>query len=179
MKNNDKNFDWSFFIKDLDSLPDFSRSWEDDFLKNTSLFLPEGKEKKILEVGCSNGRWLRWFNKKHGYLAYGIDNNKAGFKKDEAINFKEGDGKKIFFPDGFFDIVFSLGLVEHFKKEEKAQLLLKKTGPFLTRQLQRCYVGSLLAFWTLLDFQLNLLAFIKAFEAVSLNLAMMNKNITA
>jgi len=125
-----KNFDWSYHIDALGDLPDIKMFWEKQFVSAVKNTVPKGKIKKILEVGCSNGRWLRWFKNEYDCEVFGLDNNPEGFRKDGIVNFEVGDCQKMPYQDNFFDIVFSLGLAEHFKKEEKA-LLLKEQARVL------------------------------------------------
>jgi len=83
----------------------------------------------VLEIGCSNGRWLRWFHKEYGCEVYGLDNNAAGFGKRD-VNFITGDAFKLPCRDSSFDAVFSKGFMEHFKKHERF-LLLKEQARVL------------------------------------------------
>lgn len=130
---------WKEYIKELSDFPPLIQKWEYDFIQATSDFIPKNKIKKVLEVGCSNGRWLRWFNKEYNCEVYGVDNNPAGFKKEDVIDFTLGDAKNLPYKDETFDVVFSMGLIEHFLKEEKYQILKEqsrvlKNGGFLVCQ---------------------------------------------
>jgi len=136
MEQKNKSFDWSGHIKALGNFPDMKMLWERQFVFSVLNNVNKNGTGKVLEVGCSNGRWLRWFKSEYGYEAFGLDNNSEGFKDDTGIDFKVGDCRKMPYPDNSFDIVFSLGLLEHFNKKEKALLLneqyrVLKGGGFL------------------------------------------------
>jgi len=117
-----KQFDWSKHIEYLNDFPDIKMTWEKQFVLTVLNIISKDKIKKALEVGCSNGRWLRWFKKEYNCQIYGLDNNAGGFVGQD-INFQVGDGRNMPFGDKSFDLVFSLGLVEHFIREEKIKLL--------------------------------------------------------
>lgn len=79
--------------------------------------------KTILDVGCGVGRTMSKF-KKLGFEVVGIDNSKTSIAICEKRGFKVG--REIFetditqnkFSDSSFDVVFSEGLLEHFKNYE-------------------------------------------------------------
>jgi SAM-dependent methyltransferase len=130
---NQRELDWRIYIKELSDFPTFIHQWEKDLIREITSKCQRDKVRKVLEVGCSNGRWLRWFSKEYNCPVYGADNNPAGFKKRD-INFTLADGLHLPYKNETFDIVFSLGLVEHFTIKEKNQILkeqvfvLKKGG---------------------------------------------------
>ena len=100
----------------------------------------------ILDVGCSNGRYLilskKIFEAKE---LVGIDI--IGFKR-KKIKFLIGDCHNLPIKNNSFDLVYSLGLLEHFKKEERVKILreqtrvLKTEGYFLLL-IPNCTIGSL------------------------------------
>jgi len=112
------NFDWSSHIKTLNDLPDIKMFWEKQFVSSVLNKMPKVEINKALGVGCSNGRWLRWFKKEYVCEVFGLDNNEQGFNGTD-INFKTGDCRSLPYEKKSFDLVFSLGLIEYFKKEEK------------------------------------------------------------
>lgn len=89
---------------------------------------------RVLEVGCSNGRWLKWFKKEYEAETYGVDTNDTG--KERVDNFYCANGLKLPFDDETFDVVYSMGLIEHLKTSrlqfklisEHARVVKKKTG---------------------------------------------------
>jgi|WetSurMetagenome_2_1015567.scaffolds.fasta_scaffold00286_22 SAM-dependent methyltransferase len=91
-----------------------------------------------LEVGCSNGRYLRYMG---SFLPierfYGLDIISTGFS-DKQIDFIKGNGLSLPFSDNSFDFVSSFGVIEHFDKNGRKTMLegmiriLKPGGILLT-----------------------------------------------
>lgn len=96
---------------------------------------------KILEVGCGSSFVSLYFAKR-GYLVTCLDINKfileiaqKNFKKEGVEGkFIVGDGEKLPFKNGDFDVVTSFGLLEHFEDPSKAIVemarILKPNGLF-------------------------------------------------
>lgn len=111
----------------------------------TSLFkkyLPFNPHFRCLEVGCVPGRLLIAFHKMFGYKIYGVDySDKINLvRKNMSVNkIKEYKVYKAdilkFKPKIKFDVVFSFGLIEHFKDPTlyiaKMASLVKKGGYFI------------------------------------------------
>jgi SAM-dependent methyltransferase len=81
------------------------------------LFIKYIKENmKILESGCGLGKWVFYFHRL-GYNIIGLDwsQNTVDFIKsyDKNINIQKGDARSSDFKDKEFDLVLSLGTVEH------------------------------------------------------------------
>jgi ubiquinone/menaquinone biosynthesis C-methylase UbiE len=79
------------------------------------------KNAKILDIGCGTGRTLIWF-RKHGFKnSIGMDHSKSSISLCEKNGLKKGKDvfqRNIFSPrfrTNSFDLVFSEGLLEHFK----------------------------------------------------------------
>jgi ubiquinone/menaquinone biosynthesis C-methylase UbiE len=121
------NFNWTSHIKTLGDFPEIKMLGEKQLVSAIKNAVPKGNIKKVLEVGCSNGRWLRWFKKEYNCEVFGLDNNSEGFVNNQDIDFTVGDARKMPFKDNSFDLVFSLGLVEHFNKKERELLLKEQT----------------------------------------------------
>lgn len=121
-----EQFNWTDYVTKLTDLPSLSSQWEKDMVKEITDKISKGEIEKILEVGCSNGRWLRWFCKEYDCKAYGVDTNASGFKKRD-VNFMAGDAFNLPYRDNAFDAVFSKGFIEHFKKYERYLLLKEQT----------------------------------------------------
>ena len=99
--------------------------------------------KKILEIGCAKGKQLIYFSKEFGYEVCGIDYSEKGValaKQNLKIAGVEGtilceDIFQTSFKEKSFDIVYSMGLIEHF--EDPADIidthikLLKKGGTLI------------------------------------------------
>lgn len=105
-------------------------------------FLDKGN-KKILEIGCAKGKQLIHFSKEFGYEVCGIDYSEKGVelaKQNLKIAGVEGtilceDVFQTSFKEESFDIVYSMGLIEHF--EDPSEIidthikLLKKGGTLI------------------------------------------------
>lgn len=87
--------------------------------------LPQGKGKRILEIGCAPGGWLVYFHRELGYDVYGVDYSQVGCELTKETLKKNGVTGEIICEDvfdasflnkyeEFFDVVYSLGVVEHF-----------------------------------------------------------------
>jgi len=89
-------------------------------------FLERG-DKKVLEIGCARGTWLVYFAKEFGYEPYGVDYSKIGCKMAEENLKRVGIDGTILCEDIFktslkkeyFDVVYSIGLIEHFDDPNK------------------------------------------------------------
>ncbi|RKY41286.1 MAG: hypothetical protein DRP76_00195 [Candidatus Omnitrophota bacterium] len=144
------NLSWKEYIKNLDHFPSGKAPWEKEFIKAVLENVPKGEVKKVLEVGCSNGRFLRWFHKQYNCVCFGIDNDSTGFRQDGEIEFKLADARSLPYKDSSFDLVFSLGLIEHFPKEERYILLKEQSRVLKKGRYLICQVP-------LLSFSLNFL----------------------
>jgi ubiquinone/menaquinone biosynthesis C-methylase UbiE len=117
-----KSFDWTEHIRALDASPTLTERWEKELVAEFRRYLSRFSNPAVLEIGCSNGKWLNWFEKSFGARIFGVDNNPVG--GDSVSNFTCADARDLPYADGTFDIVYSLGLVEHFSsKEERARLI--------------------------------------------------------
>lgn len=105
----------------LPSLPNKSHSFErclsGELERNVS-----NKKGEILEIGCAPGKWIGHLSKSSGLIPSGIEYSRVGIelthKNFELLGIEpgtifEGDFFEIV-PDRKFDIVMSLGLIEHF-----------------------------------------------------------------
>ncbi len=103
------------------------------------------KGKQLLEVGCGNSVWLPYFAQQFGVIPNGLDYSEHGCKQAEAILKRENLNGKIYHADMFtppaelkeqFDVVVSLGVVEHFSNTKAAidalKFFLKPGGILLT-----------------------------------------------
>jgi len=84
----------------------------------------ETKDKKLLEIGCARSIWLPYFVKEFGFKVYGIDYSEIGCHQAMQILLNEGLRGEVIHSDffsppefmiGAFDVVVSLGVVEHFQ----------------------------------------------------------------
>jgi len=92
--------------------------------------LQPDSSKTVLEVGCAGGEYLCYLAKRFGFLPYGVDYSDEIKKTTDLFVFNgmpapdlhQGD----FFswqPDRTFDVVFSIGFIEHF---EDTRMVIKK-----------------------------------------------------
>jgi cyclopropane fatty-acyl-phospholipid synthase-like methyltransferase len=92
-----------------------------EFLVRQLKNLPLGTS--ILEVGCGNSKWLPYFAKEFGLTVAGLDYSEIGCRMAENSLAAAGVNGTIYRADlfnppadlaGSYDIVISLGVVEHF-----------------------------------------------------------------
>lgn len=124
---------WKEYIDKLPDFPSGAAAWEDEFIFSVSHILPKGEIKNALEVGCSNGRFLKWLRSIYGCELYGLDSEPSGFSKGGLIEFSVGDARKLPYPDNTFDLVLSLGLLEHFKKSADKTIVLREQARVLKK----------------------------------------------
>jgi SAM-dependent methyltransferase len=142
-KLTDKNF-WDAYWEKYQLPLEMSKSKQNPFLNellNTfDRYLPQDKSLSILEIGGSPGQYLAYFHRTKGYQLNCLDYSKIGCAKTHE-NFSllglEGNvyecdlfAKSLNLPK--FDIVLSLGFIEHFSDTnlviEKHLDLLKPQG---------------------------------------------------
>ena len=80
---------------------------------------------KVLEAGCNIGNNLSAFPS--NFDVTGMDMNKSALeiakKKLPKFDFNEGDIKNSTFPDSYFDLVFTRGVLIHVPKSDLEQTL--------------------------------------------------------
>ncbi|MFC1838810.1 class I SAM-dependent methyltransferase [Thermodesulfobacteriota bacterium] len=84
-------------------------------------YLPHLTNKTILDVGCGHGMMMEYFSKK-GNNVFGIDITHQSIKyiTKKGVNAIEADARFIPFENNTFDLVYSLGVIEHFAGTELA-----------------------------------------------------------
>jgi SAM-dependent methyltransferase len=120
----------------------FKQKWEFELADCLRITLAGKSINKALEVGCSNGRWLRWCSDSLGCKCYGLDSDPTGFDGSD-IDFNLGDVRSMSYPNETFDFVFSLGLLEHFKYDERAQILAEQVRVLKRRGFLLCQIPNL------------------------------------
>ncbi len=84
--------------------------------------LPKERSLNLFEVGCAPGRWMIWFAREMGYAVSGCDSSARGIQLT-AENLKmNGVSGRVYVADLLsdelpwhsFDVVISLGVIEHF-----------------------------------------------------------------
>ena len=118
-------------------------SFRNEILKIFERFLPKDNNLSILEIGGAPGQYLAYFAKKFHYKIYSLDYSVIGCEKTkenfDRLNLKAVVYQKDLFSDNFsnlplFDIVYSLGFIEHFSDLElviEKHLQLLKPGGIL------------------------------------------------
>lgn len=126
-----RSYDWSSYIKktsilDPDNLYKRGVQTPKMIINTIQKSLKNKKYRSILELGCSSGLYTRLIEDSLGYKLkkVGVDNNKAILKFDNLDRSIVADLFK-FSSEENFDIVFSLGLIEHFPKAKREEIFLK------------------------------------------------------
>jgi SAM-dependent methyltransferase len=135
-----ENFNWTGYISKLEDYPPMRVKWCRQLVEITEPLIKDKGYKTILEVGCSNGGWIRLFCKLHNLKGFGLDT--CAFGNHNGFKFKEGDARNIPYADNSFDIVISLGLAEHFNKEERIKVLKEQVRVLAEGGLLICQVPN-------------------------------------
>lgn len=108
---------------------EYSPDWHEPIYEVMSRYVPEGAT--ILEVGAGGSATLAMLAARRGCRACGCEPDEEGIKsalrlaeaEGARVQLVRGNGFALPFADGSFDIVYSLGLVEHFRPAETAALV--------------------------------------------------------
>jgi SAM-dependent methyltransferase/uncharacterized protein YbaR (Trm112 family) len=92
--------------------------------------LPPGDGRRLLEVGCSWGRWCIAAARR-GYVAVGVDPRLGAVRAARRVArqlgvpawYYVGDGRFLPFEDGSFDVVYCYGVLQHFPKPDVVRSL--------------------------------------------------------
>ncbi|MFA6078126.1 MAG: class I SAM-dependent methyltransferase [Candidatus Omnitrophota bacterium] len=95
-------------------------------------YLPDLKGKEALDVGCGRGLSMEYFENR-GASVRGVDITYDSVAYVNGRNFRalEADARNLPYKDNSFDIVYSIGVIEHFKETRRAleeQVRVCKTG---------------------------------------------------
>lgn len=108
----------------------------------------------LLEAGCANSSLLPYLNKELGFEVYGLDYSHAGCEgAKKVLEYYGADGTiilgDIFEPPsdmyGRFDVVISMGVIEHFSDTEKVCRALSsflKPGGMIVTEVPNFSKGS-------------------------------------
>lgn len=94
------------------------------------------KKLKILDIGCGTGAIMDYLKNK-GHEVFGVDMSDEALKYCQAkgLAVEIGKADRVDFPDGYFDVVLSLDVLEHLDNDQEAvneaRRLLKKGGFFI------------------------------------------------
>lgn len=109
------------------------------------------KNMKVLDAGCGSGFFSKYFVDKDCNV-FALDYSRKALemtkKLDKRIITKRGDASNLKFNNNSFDLVFSDGLLEHYKKPEKIlkefNRVLKPSGIIIT------FVPNKVSYWIFL-----------------------------
>jgi len=142
MLNKTNKTDWDLYYNKTFKITSYTRqTTENLLLKLLNLFCDKIDTKNIVEMGGANSCFYEAIKTKikpkHFHV---IDNNQIGLDKfkekvsnDKNVSFQNSDILD-FKIENLYDIVFSIGLIEHFEKENTAKAIkthfdiLKKDG---------------------------------------------------
>jgi SAM-dependent methyltransferase len=87
--------------------------------------LPDGGGRRLIDVGCSWGRWTLAAAAR-GYDAVGIDPSlgavlaaaRVARQFNRAVHYVVGDARHLPFPSGSADTVYSYSVLQHFSRED-------------------------------------------------------------
>ncbi|MCL5071861.1 MAG: methyltransferase domain-containing protein [Actinobacteria bacterium] len=112
-------------------------------------FLVSPNQKKVLDIGCGKGRYLKIIQKRYPKsLLYGIDISEKIIKFcPKKVNKQVGTILNIPYPDGFFDFVYCIETLEHAVRISAAisemVRVLKKGGKIMIIDKNKKYLGKL------------------------------------
>lgn len=120
------------------------------------------QEKKLIEIGCAQSVLLPYFARYFGFEVYGLDRSELGCQRARMILERENVNGEIYCSDFFsapdslhhqFDVLFSMGVVEHFENTAeavKAMALLLRPGGRMVTNIPN-FTGVLRAYQKVLD----------------------------
>jgi 2-polyprenyl-3-methyl-5-hydroxy-6-metoxy-1,4-benzoquinol methylase len=85
--------------------------------------------RQLLEIGCARSAWLPYFAKEFGFVVHGLDYSELGCRQaSQVLKNERVEGEVVradlFSPPalmlGHFDVVWSLGVLEHFEQTADA-----------------------------------------------------------
>jgi 2-polyprenyl-3-methyl-5-hydroxy-6-metoxy-1,4-benzoquinol methylase len=118
--------------------------------------MPKSGKLEFLELGCAPGRWLHYFHTEFGYHVSGFESSPVGIEITKRNLALLGVNANIYpidvlqgVPEKKYDIVFSLGLVEHFDPPQEIierHLALAKAGGYVVigvPNIKKAFYGPL------------------------------------
>jgi len=137
MENKQSDFWSGDFGKDYNQRNTFNeKEWDNFYLQTwgvtkiemNSRFIGQlPKDIKILEVGANIGMQLRGLQKMGFTSLYGIELQQDAVEKSKqqtkGINIIQGSGYDIPFKDGYFDLVFTAGVLIHIAPENHKKIM--------------------------------------------------------
>lgn len=97
--------------------------------------IADNNQIKLLEVGCANSQWLTYFKKEYNIQICGLDYSEVGCELIKKVLEREGVNGVIYCENLFshptellesFDIVLTIGVIEHFENPSECINALKR-----------------------------------------------------
>lgn len=135
---------WAEYNESLAQTPDV-RVAETEWLAPLKSFLT-GRPASVLEIGCSNGRYLVDLGKTiEAKELVGVDI--ISCRTPESMGFVQADARRLPFRDGAFDLAYSMGVLEHFDEGDRATLIKEQSrvlrpGGLIMIVMPNCTLGS-------------------------------------
>jgi len=128
------------------ALPNSHSLFDFEIMKILQQYLPSRKGLNLIEMGCGGSKWLPYFYRKFRYNVFGVDYSKTGVEKARENLVMSNCKGRIWHLDfvqdlpsnlyNSFDILMSVGVIEHFDHPEKIlgifAKLLQKGGTIVT-----------------------------------------------
>jgi len=103
--------------------------WHEPIYELMARYVPAGST--VLEVGAGGSHTLAAIAGRLKCNSYGVEPDENGIAKTReladlesgSVKMIRGDGFHLPFPDGVFDVVYSLGLIEHFSVEAGIEMV--------------------------------------------------------
>ena len=134
MINSERFYKWIF---DTDPKRWDAKQTQPVDIELKSLLVPyENKQIKLLEIGCGNGRTIKYIKRPEWDIT-GIDFIKRAIEvakeKNPDTKFLLENAQNIYLPDAQFDVIYSLGVYEHIENPNfnEPKRLLKENGKFI------------------------------------------------
>ena len=87
--------------------------------------IPEGRPFRVLEIGCANGKdVIQFLLNIPNCEIHAVDLKPQDLPAE--VTFHQADASKLPFVDGDFDLVISIGLLEHIEPIEKLSAIIKE-----------------------------------------------------
>jgi SAM-dependent methyltransferase len=136
----DQQIDWQhLFTVDPEAI--LEEHWSKMVWQCFAKYIP--RKGRVVEIGCGTGRIVVQAGKHLSVWGVGIDVNQdaldyarrlSAYLGDEQGYFVQASGFDLPFPDGFFDVVFSEGVIEHFS--------LTRTETMVREHVRVCKPGG-------------------------------------
>ncbi len=89
--------------------------------------LDEITPRRVLDIGCNTGRHLEWIQEHGDYELWGLEPNQKALggarRRLPQVNLVEGNAFDLPFEDGFFDLVYTVGVLIHIPPDDIARAM--------------------------------------------------------